>query len=119
MINIYIVCEIEKSVNISSYPTLENCLFGAVKLTKPIDVDLYRYFGYGIRFNRKGFFLHPSGGDGKNVIIFGVDLSSSTKIDNKKKDILILGKSPTQGLEQIRAIESIQLTFPKKIQSFV
>ena len=28
---------------------------------------------------------------GKNVIIFGVDMSSSTKIDNRKKDILILG----------------------------
>ena len=26
-------------------------------------------------------------------------MSSSTKIDNRKKDILILGKGPTQGLE--------------------
>ena len=34
IVNIYIVYEIERSVNISSYPTLENCLFGAVKLTK-------------------------------------------------------------------------------------
>ena len=33
--------EIERSVNISSYPTLGNCLFGAVKLTKhDDDVDL-------------------------------------------------------------------------------
>ena len=39
IVNIYIVYEIEKSVNIISYPTLENCLFGAVKLTKHIDVD--------------------------------------------------------------------------------
>ena len=36
---------------------------------------------------------------GKNVIIFGVDMSSSAKIDNRKKDILILGKGPTEGLE--------------------
>ena len=28
--NIHIVYKIETSVNISSYPTLENCLFGAV-----------------------------------------------------------------------------------------
>ena len=48
IVNIYIVYEIERSVNISSYPTLENCLFGAVKLTKHIDVDLYKYFEYGI-----------------------------------------------------------------------
>ena len=30
------------------------------------------------------FFSHPSGGTGKNIIIFGVDMSSSTKTDNKK-----------------------------------
>ena len=33
------------------------------------------------------------------TVIFGVDMSSSTKIDNGK-DILILGKGHTQGLEQ-------------------
>ena len=80
IVNIYIAYEIEKSVNISSYPKLENCLFGAVKLTKHVDVDLYKYSGYGIGFDRKGFFSHPSGGTGKNVIIFGVDMSSTTKI---------------------------------------
>ena len=31
------------------------------------------------------FFSHASGGDGKNVIVFGVDMSSSAKIDNRKK----------------------------------
>ena len=35
---------------------------------------------------------------GKNVTIFGVDISSSVHIDNKIKYILILGKVPTQGL---------------------
>ena len=32
----------------------------------------------------KDFFSHPSGGTGRNLIIFGVDMSSSTKTDNKK-----------------------------------
>ena len=32
-----------------------------------------------------GFFLHLSGGTGRNVIILGVDMSSSTKIDNRGK----------------------------------
>ena len=41
------------------------------------------------------FFWHPSGRTGRNVIIFGVDMSSSTKIDNRKKDTVILGKGPT------------------------
>ena len=40
IVNIYIVYEIERRVNISSYLTLKNCLFGAVKLTKHIDVEL-------------------------------------------------------------------------------
>ena len=37
----------------------------------------------------------------KNVSIFGVDMSSYVHIDNKKKDILILGKGLTQGLDDI------------------
>ena len=78
IVNIYIVYEIERSVNISSYPTLENCLFGAVELTKHVDVDLYKYSGYGIGFDRKGFF--SIGNEiGKNVIIFGVDMSLLSK----------------------------------------
>ena len=84
IVNIYIVYEIGRSVNISSYPTLENCLFGAVKLTKHVDVDRYKYSGFGIGFDRKGFY---STGDeiGRNVIIFGVDMSSPSHTDNKKK----------------------------------
>ena len=54
IVNIYIVYEIEKSINISIYPMLENCLFGAVKLTKHVDVNLYKYLGYGIGFDWKG-----------------------------------------------------------------
>ena len=45
----------------------------------------YKYSGYGIRFGRKGFFSYPSGGTGKNVLIFGVDMNSTTKTDNRKK----------------------------------
>ena len=64
---------------------MENCLFGAVSLTKNGDIDKYKYSGYGIGFDRKGFYSHPSGGTGINLIIFGVDMNSSTKIDNTKK----------------------------------
>ena len=45
IVNIYIVYEIDRYVNISSYSTLENCFFGAVKLTKHVDFDLYKYSG--------------------------------------------------------------------------
>ena len=94
--NIYIVYEISKNFNISSYATLENCLFGAVRMTKNADIDKYKYFGCGIVFDTHGFFSHPSGGTVRNVIIFRVNMSSSMKIDNRKKDILILGKDLTQ-----------------------
>ena len=99
IVKIYIVYEISKSINISNYPTLENCLFGAVSLTKNADIDRYKYSGYRTGFDRHGSFSFPCIGLGRNVIIFGVDMSSSTKIDNREKDILILGKGPTQGLE--------------------
>ena len=74
IVSIYIVYEIERTVNISSYPRLENCLFGAVKLIKHIDVDVYKYWGYGIEFDKKRSYL--IGNEiGRNVIIFRVDMS--------------------------------------------
>ena len=45
---------------------------------------------------------------GKNVINFGVDMSSSVHIDNKNKDILILGNGPTQGLDDTTLIAEAQ-----------
>ena len=93
VVNIYIVYELGASTSNDNDPTLKNCLFGAVTLTKNADIDKYGYSGYGIGFDRKKAFSFPGGfGFGQNVIIFGVDMSSSTHIDNKKKDILILGK---------------------------
>ena len=70
-----------KNVKISSYPTLENCLFGAVSLTKNHDIVKCEYSGYSIGFGRDWFFSHPSGGTDRNVIIFGVDMSLSIKVD--------------------------------------
>ena len=75
-------------------------MFGAVTLTKNADIDNYGYSGYGIGFDRKTSFSFPGCGFGQNVLIFGADMmSSSVHVNNKKKDILILGKGPTQGLE--------------------
>ena len=54
IVNIYIVYEISKNYNISSYPTSENWLLGAVSLTKYVDIDQYKYSGYGIGFERNG-----------------------------------------------------------------
>ena len=76
----------------------KNCLFGAVTLTKNADIDIYRYSGYGIGFDRRSSFSFPAGGFAQHIIIFRVERNSSIHIDNKGNDILILGKGPTQGL---------------------
>ena len=54
MVNKQIDYEINKNSLRSSYPTLENCLFGAVNLAKNADIDKYNYFGYRIGFDRQG-----------------------------------------------------------------
>ena len=42
-------------------------------------------------------------------------MSSLTKIDNRKKDILILGRGPTQGLESTISTEKMySINFTKK-----
>ena len=108
--NIYIVYELAASTSNDNDPTLKNCLFGAVNLTKNADIDKCGYSSYGILFDRRSSFSFPSGEFGQNVLIFGADMSSSTHIDNKKKDILVLGKGQTQGLEHtLTAEKSIQL----------
>ena len=102
IVNIYIVYEIIRIVNINdnrnSNLTVQNALFGAVSLTKIADVNKYKYSGYGIAFDRTSSFSFPGGGNGQNVIIFGVDMNSSIHVDNKGKYILILGKDPMQVL---------------------
>ena len=107
IVNIYMVYEISKSINISDYLALENCLFGAVSLTKNADIDRYEYSRYGIGFDRHGRFSFPGTGLDRYVIIFGVDMSSSMKIHKRKKDILILGKVLTKGLEHTLSAEKM------------
>ena len=120
IVNIYIVYEVnKKGSTTSSDPTLENCLFRAVTLTKNVNIDQYGYFGYGIGFDRRSSFSFPGGGFGQNVLIFGVDMSSSSHIDNKKKDILVLGKGPTQGLEHTLTAEKMySINFTEKNKKF-
>ena len=84
-VNIYIVYELAASSSHNSDPTLKNCLFGMVTLTKNADIEKYKYSCYGIGFARRSSFSFSSGGFGQNVLIFGADMSTSIHIDNKKK----------------------------------
>ena len=70
-------------------------MFGSVKLTKHVDVDLNKYSRYGTGFERKRSY---SIGDevGRYVIIFGEDMSSSPHI-NRKKILQLLVKVQHKG----------------------
>ena len=118
IVNVYIVYELGASSSSDSDPTLKNCLFGAVTLTKNADIDKYGYSGYGIGFDRRSSFSFPGGGFGQNIIIFGADMNSPPHVDNKGKYILILGKGPTQGLGEFSLtadkIHSINFTLTNK-----
>ena len=96
VVNIYNVYELGASTSRIDDPTLKNCLFGAVSLTKNADIDKYGYSGYGIGLDRRGSFSFPGGGYGQNVLIFGTDMSSFPHIDNKKRHISIRNRSNTK-----------------------
>ena len=76
------------SRNLNKDFTLNNCLFGYVKLTKNADPDKYKY------------------------------MRSSVHIDNNNKDILIIGEGRTQGSNDttltVEAKYSINFTQPRK-----
>ena len=84
---------------------LVGCLFASVK---------YVYSAYTNGFETQIEYSLPDGSVGKNVIIFGSDMSSSVHIDNEGKDILSLGKDITQGLDNttlvVETLYSISFT---------
>ena len=99
-VNLYISYTLGPQLrNLNKDFALGNCLFGSVKLTKNADPEKYKYIGYDMGFGSHSEFLFTDGSYGRNVIIFRVDMSSSAHVDNKGKDILILGEGLTQGLD--------------------
>ena len=57
IVNIYILYEITKSYNLSNtYPALENCLFGAVSLTKNADINQKNILDMVLDLIQKGSF---------------------------------------------------------------
>ena len=79
--------------------TLDDCLFGAVKLTKNVNPNKYEYSGHGKGFNVRLQFSLLHGEWSLNAIIFGVDNSSSVHADHRKQYILVLGEGTTDGLD--------------------
>ena len=85
IVNICIVSELGASSSHNNDYALKNCLFGAVTFTRNADIDKNGYSGHGIGFDRRSSFSFPGKGFGQDVLIFGVGMSFSAYIDNKKK----------------------------------
>ena len=76
VINIYIVYKIEPIFRLSDY-TVQNALFGGVKITKnATDTSKHKFERYGLCFDEGGTFSKGKINNGRNVIIFGVPDSS-------------------------------------------
>ena len=92
VINIYIVYELKNRTVDNSDITVLNGLFGAVKITKDLNTSHYQYNGYGTCFDSGGSFSFGNIVNGRNVIIFGADMSFSSHSTNKTQNIYVLGK---------------------------
>ena len=121
-VNLYICYTLNQwSRDLNTDLTLGNCLFGSLKLTKNPDPDKYKYSGYIIGFDSRSQFSWTYGSMGRNIIIFGVDMSSSVHVGNKGKDILILGEGPIQGLDDttLTAEATYPINFAQSNRRFV
>ena len=82
-VNIYIAFEVNLwNRGYDDYPTLESSLFGAIKLVKNSGIDKHKYSEYSVKFDKYETFL-VANGFGRNVIIFGIDMSSSVHVEKK------------------------------------
>ena len=106
VINIYCVYEMQPiSSSRDTTFTIQNALFGAMEITKNTDTSKYNYKGYGICFDGGGTFSHriTEGGRthtalGRNVIIFGADMSFSALATNRANNIYVMGDGLIQGI---------------------
>ena len=100
IVNIYIVYRLDPISNFRSTDyTNQNALFSAVKTTKnATDSSKNKYEGYGICFDEGGSFSIGNITNGKNVIIFGADMSFSIHANNKANNIYVLGRDFVQGI---------------------
>ena len=95
VINIYVVYKLDpiSSTRNTDY-TIQNALFGAIKITENADYYKNNYTGYGLCFDEGGEFGHTVKQGNfnlttnvRNVIIFGVDMSSSIHATNRANNI--------------------------------
>ena len=102
-INIYIVYKLDtiKSTRNTDF-TIQNALFGAIKITEdPSDSDHNKYSGYDICFDQVSSFSFLNIQNGKNVIIYGCDMSFTSHERNRQNEMYVLGKVFIQGVTTV------------------
>ena len=86
--------------------TIQNALFGAMQITEnATDNSKNDYKGYGMCFDERSQLSHTITEDGitytsngRNVLIFGVDMSFSAHASNRANHIYVMGDGLTQGI---------------------
>ena len=107
VINVYCVYKLDpiSSSRDTSF-TIQDVLFGAMQITKnATDNSKNNYKGYGICFDEGSQFGHTmtEGGrnhtaNGRNVLIFGADMSFSVHRTNRANHVYVMGDGLTQGI---------------------
>ena len=100
VINVYIVYKLDSISRFRSDAyTVQNALFGGVKITKNVtDKSKHKYGGYGICFDEGGRFSMGNINNGRNVLIFGVHENSVIHSNNKANNIYVMGDGIVQGI---------------------
>ena len=92
IINVYILYKLDtiSSTRDDTF-TVQNALFGGIKLTKNKDTSKYKYEGYGICFDGITTFRDGNIVDGRGALIFGVHENSLVHSSNKTNNIYVIG----------------------------
>ena len=107
VINIYYVYKLDPiASNRDTSFTIQNALFGTMQITKnATDNSKNNYKEYGICFDERSQFGHAITEDGRthttngrNVLIFGVDMSFNAHATNRGNHIYLMGDGLTQGI---------------------
>ena len=119
IVNLYIVQELKNRRIDNPDFTVQNGLFGALKITKNANTSHYKYEGYEICFDGESSFSFGDRIGAKNVIIFGVNTSNSSHSINKT--IYVLGKDFVQGINNttIYAEKIYKTNFTEQSEKFV
>ena len=99
VINVYVVFRLDLVSRFRSDTyTVQNGLFGGVKITKnATDTSKHKYEGYGICFDEGVMFSMGNISNGRNVLIFGMHKNSVIH-KNKENNIYIMGDGFVQGI---------------------